>query len=202
MEVFGQILELDDDDGSFLSMMVKEYFDQVEATFDKMDRAMYGFILRVATLHSDLRGQANQGLEANITARALSQGLVSCARCEAGVRNVRTDPELRQGNIFRKDPRGSDVATKTCQSGIRCGKETSTGVPGASSDRTIALCILKLLGTIPESPDCCMILAVLYFQVTVIHPSFPYSLSTHAVLIPVPIRTSSSRRSALHFHII
>jgi len=45
MEVFGQILELDDDDGSFLSMMVKEYFDQVEATFDKMDRAMYGFIL-------------------------------------------------------------------------------------------------------------------------------------------------------------
>jgi len=40
MEVFNQVLELDDEDGSFVSSMVKEYLQQVEATFNKMDGAM------------------------------------------------------------------------------------------------------------------------------------------------------------------
>jgi osomolarity two-component system phosphorelay intermediate protein YPD1 len=39
-EVFGQILELDDGDRSFVSAMVNEYFEQVDVTFDQMDQAM------------------------------------------------------------------------------------------------------------------------------------------------------------------
>lgn len=73
-------------------------------------------------------GKENQGLETNITARALSQGLVSRTGCEADVRDVREDPEHRQGHTFRKDCRGSDVATKTRQRGIQCGKEMATGL--------------------------------------------------------------------------
>jgi osomolarity two-component system phosphorelay intermediate protein YPD1 len=40
MEVFNQIVELDDGDNSFVSSMVTEYLEQVEATFNEMDGAM------------------------------------------------------------------------------------------------------------------------------------------------------------------
>lgn len=40
MEVFNQIVELDDGDRSFVSSMVTEYLVQVEATFNEMDQAM------------------------------------------------------------------------------------------------------------------------------------------------------------------
>jgi len=84
--------------------------------------------MMLTTLQFDLRGQGNQGLKANITARALSQGLVGRARREAGVGDMREDPEHRQGHTFRKDPGGSDVVTKTRQRGIQCGKGLATGL--------------------------------------------------------------------------
>ncbi|KAG2060638.1 histidine-phosphotransfer domain, HPT domain-containing protein, partial [Suillus hirtellus] len=40
MEVFDQIVELDDGDSSFVSAMVTEYLGQVDSTFNKMDKAM------------------------------------------------------------------------------------------------------------------------------------------------------------------
>lgn len=40
MEVFNQILELDDGDNSFVSGMVTEYLEQVDVTFNEMDQAM------------------------------------------------------------------------------------------------------------------------------------------------------------------
>jgi hypothetical protein len=42
MEVFEQILELDDDDDDFSRGMVKEYFSQAEKTFNEMDDALCG----------------------------------------------------------------------------------------------------------------------------------------------------------------
>jgi len=40
MEVFNQIVELDDGDSSFVSAMVTEYLEQVDSTFNEMDQAM------------------------------------------------------------------------------------------------------------------------------------------------------------------
>jgi len=40
MDVFNQILELDDGDSFFVSMMVSDYLKQVEVTFNQMDQAM------------------------------------------------------------------------------------------------------------------------------------------------------------------
>lgn len=40
MDVFDQIIELDDGDSSFVSGMVTEYLEQVEDTFNEMDQAM------------------------------------------------------------------------------------------------------------------------------------------------------------------
>ena len=42
-EVFNQVLELGDDDPSFLRGMVDAYFDQVENTFREMDVALCMF---------------------------------------------------------------------------------------------------------------------------------------------------------------
>ena len=41
MEVFNQILELDDDDDEFSRGMVNDYFSQAEKTFIDMDDALY-----------------------------------------------------------------------------------------------------------------------------------------------------------------
>jgi len=44
MEVFGQVLELGEDDPSFLRGMVDAYFEQAENTFHEMDLALCVFI--------------------------------------------------------------------------------------------------------------------------------------------------------------
>jgi len=55
MEVFNQIIELDDD-SLFVSSMVAEYLQQAEATFNNMDQAMYVLVLEMTTLESDCLG--------------------------------------------------------------------------------------------------------------------------------------------------
>ena len=41
MEIFGQLLELDDDDPEFTKDMVLAYFSQAETTFKDLDAALY-----------------------------------------------------------------------------------------------------------------------------------------------------------------
>ena len=44
MNIFNQILELDDDDNrEFSRSMVKDYYSQVDSTLIKMDKALYAF---------------------------------------------------------------------------------------------------------------------------------------------------------------
>jgi osomolarity two-component system phosphorelay intermediate protein YPD1 len=45
MEVFNQIVELDEEDSSFVSGMVTDYLDQVDSTFKQMDKAVYVLLL-------------------------------------------------------------------------------------------------------------------------------------------------------------
>lgn len=59
MEVFEQILELDDDDDDFSRGMVKEYFSQAEKTFNEMDDALKKKDLkRLSSLGHFLKGSS------------------------------------------------------------------------------------------------------------------------------------------------
>ncbi|KAG2033680.1 signal transduction histidine kinase [Suillus americanus] len=92
MEVFNQIVELDDEDdgdNSFVSGMVADYFAQVDSTFNKMDQAMYTKDLKTI---SDL----GHFLKGSSAALGVKQVSLTCEKIQNMAKGAPTDKAVEE----------------------------------------------------------------------------------------------------------
>ncbi|KAG2145903.1 histidine-phosphotransfer domain HPT domain-containing protein [Suillus clintonianus] len=89
MEVFGQIIELDDGDSSFVSDMVTDYLEQVDSTFKKMDDAMET---------GDLKGISQLGhfLKGSSAALGVKQVSLTCEKIQNTAKGKTTEKTLEE----------------------------------------------------------------------------------------------------------
>lgn len=92
MEVFNQIVELDDEDdgdNSFVSGMVADYFAQVDSTFNKMDQAMETKDLKTI---SDL----GHFLKGSSAALGVKQVSLTCEKIQNMAKGAPTDKAVEE----------------------------------------------------------------------------------------------------------
>ncbi|KAJ8583723.1 histidine-phosphotransfer domain, HPT domain-containing protein [Rhizopogon salebrosus TDB-379] len=88
-EVFGQILELDDGDRSFVSAMVNEYFEQVDVTFDQMDQAMQTKDLKQIS-------QLGHFLKGSSAALGVKRVSATCEKIQNTAKGIPTEKTLEE----------------------------------------------------------------------------------------------------------
>ncbi|KAG1749316.1 signal transduction histidine kinase, partial [Suillus lakei] len=89
MEVFNQIVELDDGDRSFVSSMVTEYLVQVEATFNEMDQAMETKDLKEIS-------QLGHFLKGSSAALGVKQVSLTCEKIQNTAKGTPTEKTLEE----------------------------------------------------------------------------------------------------------
>ncbi|KAG1840566.1 signal transduction histidine kinase [Suillus subalutaceus] len=88
MEVFNQIVELDDED-DFASGMVADYFAQVDSTFNKMDQAMENKDLKqISELGHFLKGSS--------AALGVKQVSLTCEKIQNTAKGTPTDKAIEE----------------------------------------------------------------------------------------------------------
>ncbi|KAG1834215.1 histidine-phosphotransfer domain, HPT domain-containing protein [Suillus fuscotomentosus] len=89
MEVFDQIVELDDGDSSFVSAMVTEYLGQVDSTFNKMDKAMETKdLIEISQLGHFLKGSS--------AALGVKQVSLTCEKIQNIAKGTPTDKTIEE----------------------------------------------------------------------------------------------------------
>ncbi|KIK44340.1 hypothetical protein CY34DRAFT_80026, partial [Suillus luteus UH-Slu-Lm8-n1] len=89
MEVFNQIVELDDGDSSFVSGMVTDYLAQVDSTFKKMDKAMETRDLKEIS-------QLGHFLKGSSAALGVKQVSLTCEKIQNTAKGTPTEKNLEE----------------------------------------------------------------------------------------------------------
>ncbi|KAG2359661.1 signal transduction histidine kinase [Suillus spraguei] len=87
-EVFGQIVDLDEDP-SFISMMVNDYIEQVDSTFNKMDQAMEAKDLKEIS-------QLGHFLKGSSAALGVKQVSLTCEKIQNTAKGTLTDKTIEE----------------------------------------------------------------------------------------------------------
>ncbi|KAG2065698.1 histidine-phosphotransfer domain, HPT domain-containing protein [Suillus decipiens] len=87
-EVFGQIVDLDEDP-SFISMMVNDYIEQVDSTFNKMDQAMEAKDLKEIS-------QLGHFLKGSSAALGVKQVSLTCEKIQNTAKGTVTDKTIEE----------------------------------------------------------------------------------------------------------
>lgn len=95
MEVFNQIVELDDGDSSFVSAMVTEYLEQVDSTFNKMDQAMETKDLKEIS-------QLGHFLKGSSAALGVKQVSSTCEKIQNTAKGTPTDKTIEEVILLLK----------------------------------------------------------------------------------------------------
>lgn len=89
MEIFNQIVELDDGDSSFVSAMVTEYLEQVDSTFNEMDQSMETKDLKQIS-------QLGHFLKGSSAALGVKQVSLTCEKIQNTAKGTPTDKTIEE----------------------------------------------------------------------------------------------------------
>ncbi|KAG0700430.1 signal transduction histidine kinase [Suillus ampliporus] len=109
MEVFDQIVELDDGDYSFVSAMVTEYLQQVKTTFKDMDKAMETKDLKQIS-------QLGHFLKGSSAALGVKRVSATCEKIQNTAKGIPTEKTLEEvTSLLKRVKEESDAAKRWLQ---------------------------------------------------------------------------------------